>query len=312
MTKNQDSELTSFYKLLDQCGIYRPVLITNPTFDPAFVKFETIVFKITDLSRVQNELKTQKSFLKDITRNALGEFCLDLSSKEMSYTWNKGDMPNYVKVKASKTKLNRCSDNAFKATCTTIINFAMDNLDDLAGEGVTEDTITEVNKRMKAYETELANIAKSKVSLNTITGQINKAFAEARKYLKSIDVIVNSKSVSDPVMYADYWSAHFVRKAPASKVAVKGKLFDAENHQPIVGAMVDVQRITEGKSLTSGADLVKTVKVKSEGGGFNLKGLPTGTYQLTVTFAGYATQVTTFYVNEGYLTTVEVPLNKLA
>lgn len=63
--------------------------------------------------------------------------------------------------------------------------------------------------------------------------------------------------------------------------------------------------------MTRQVKLAKNVKVKSAGGGFQLKSLSTGTYLITVTYAGYADQQVTAYVNDGVLTVVQLPLNKL-
>ncbi len=73
-----------------------------------------------------------------------------------------------------------------------------------------------------------------------------------------------------------------------------------------------VVRAVTGKSLTSGPDLSKTVKIKSASGGFQLKSLPTGTYIFRVSYAGYTDQEITVYINEGVLSRVDMPLSKIA
>jgi hypothetical protein len=61
-----------------------------------------------------------------------------------------------------------------------------------------------------------------------------------------------------------------------------------------------------------GVAMRQIIRIESAGGGFDLKSYTTGAYLFTVSYAGYADQVTTVYINEGVLTRVELPLSKIA
>jgi hypothetical protein len=110
----------------------------------------------------------------------------------------------------------------------------------------------------------------------------------------------------------DYWKARNLRKPIGSKLVLKGKVFDSATNQPLPGAVVTISQLVNSKSLTSGPELAKIVKVKSAGGGFQLKSLPNGSYIVTVSYFGYADQQVTAYVNNGVLTLVQLPLSKIA
>jgi hypothetical protein len=75
---------------------------------------------------------------------------------------------------------------------------------------------------------------------------------------------------------------------------------------------MEICKVENGKAFTSSPDLSKNVKVKSAGGGVDLKSFTTGAYLFTVSYAGRADQQTTVYINEGVLTRVDFPLNKIA
>ncbi len=53
------------------------------------------------------------------------------------------------------------------------------------------------------------------------------------------------------------------------------------------------------------------VKKTAEKGGFNIKGLATGTYQVTLKKAGYADQVATISVSDGEMTELKISLEKV-
>ena len=52
------------------------------------------------------------------------------------------------------------------------------------------------------------------------------------------------------------------------------------------------------------------VKKTAEKGGFNIKSLATGTYQVTSKKVGYADQVVTISVNDGEMTELKISLEK--
>jgi hypothetical protein len=124
--------------------------------------------------------------------------------------------------------------------------------------------------------------------------------------------MVENKRVGDPAWYSLYWTTRAMDHSPVSHVSAKGKVYDAVTNQPLPGCILTVCKIENGKTLTSGAELMKTAKVKSAGGGFDLKSLTTGDYLFKVTYAGFVDQEVIVYINESVLTRVDLPLSKIA
>jgi hypothetical protein len=65
------------------------------------------------------------------------------------------------------------------------------------------------------------------------------------------------------------------------------------------------------RSKSGGGDLQKGVKKTASKGRFSIKTLASGTYLVTATKEGYATQTTTLYVNAGELTNITLALQPL-
>jgi hypothetical protein len=216
-------------------------------------------------------------------------------------------------VKLTLSEVKRLPDGKLVTRLTTIINAAAEYLPALTDYGVTEDTLTSDTELLDAYKAEIQKQAMRILNLKEVTKQIKKEFKVADNCLLPFDDMVEAKRVSDPAWYSLYESARVIKHSPASRVSVKLKVYDAETKQPLPGAILTYSKIdTNGKALTSGPDLVKNVKVKSAGGGLDLKSLTTGAYLFTVSYAGRADMQTIVYVNEGVLTRVEFPLSKIA
>jgi hypothetical protein len=80
---------------------------------------------------------------------------------------------------------------------------------------------------------------------------------------------------------------------------------DAVTGEGIQKVMVVIEAANgEGTKQMSGADLAKNVKRTSKKGGFKLKSLPEGTYNLTASKPGFVTEVLTVNVVTGEMSNV--------
>ena len=288
------------------------LFLTYPTYPALKAEIHTGIIREQDLSKRKMYLESLSSTQKTTSRLYLSDADLDLSSKLMSFASIKGDDLLYDAVKLTKTSIRLLPDSMFLQKTEILIGAAGDNLDDLTGYNVTEDTITAHTQLYAKCKTEIQNMESAIEELSQVTSLLTQQIKLTEKAFKKVDTIVKSMSISQPDFCNIYWIARSMKYAGGSKISVKAKVFDAETNQPLPGAMMSVCKIENGKALTSGADLSKTVKVKSAGGGVDFKSLTTGAYLFTVSYAGRADQQTTVYVNEGVLTRVDFPLNKIA
>jgi hypothetical protein len=124
--------------------------------------------------------------------------------------------------------------------------------------------------------------------------------------------MVDTMRKSDPVFHRLYWHSRRKRKTATSKLSVWGRVFDAATLTNLCKAKVSFSSNDGSKAATAGSDLAKNVKFTGEAGGFQFKSMATGTYVFTVTYAGYADQEVTVYINAGVLSRIEIPLTKLS
>jgi hypothetical protein len=265
-----------------------------------------------ELAYNQELLKHNSTAAKNFARKAAGEFFLDLASKVRAYAIVKGDITLQDKVKINVSVIRRSSDNTLVLIFETVLDCAGEILAGLADYGVTEQTLNSGAGLLETFKSEMQNLSLSKIEQKQITVQLEKQFKTTDALLKPIDAMVETMQQSDPVMYRLYWNARTIKKTASNKLSASGKVFDSVTNQPLPGAIMRIESAESTKSLASGPDLSKTVKIKSAGGGFQLRSLPTGTYLFKVTYAGYADQEATVYINEGVLTKVEMPLSKIA
>lgn len=107
-------------------------------------------------------------------------------------------------------------------------------------------------------------------------------------------------------------SARKVIETGSGSLSVKGIVTDAQTGSPLKG--VTVSFALDGgmmKAATASTSDPELVKKTAEKGGFNVKSLASGTYQVTLKKAGYADQVATISVSDGEMTELKISLEKV-
>jgi hypothetical protein len=224
-------------------------------------------------------------------------------------------MKLYLEVKFTKTTFKTASDSEFIRICGNLLAVAEQYIDDLADRKITVQTLTDDKALLADFVNQRQIFIDTKRQHFEISAQLAKQIKTTNFDLKSMDSIIDSLSLNYPVLASDYWKARNLPSPTASKLVFKGRVFDSVTGQPLPGAMITITPVeASAKALTSasGAELVKSVKVKSSEGGFQLKSLASGVYTVKVSYYGYAEQVVTVYINDGQLTSIELPLTALA
>jgi hypothetical protein len=307
-TRTLDSEVSTQSKL-DQNA---PLFAGFSQYPAIKAEIDAAIAKALDLSKQKLNFESLTSAPKTNSRFALVNASLNLSSKVKSLAYINGNSQLYDSVKMTKSSIRLLTDSLFLQKSDLLADAAEDNKTELAEYGETPATIAAYKARRDTFKAEVGNMADIQEQLANVTEQLTQQLKQNEKLFKKVDTLVNSMSESQPAFYNVYWTARAVKPTGSSKVAVKVKAFVAGTNQPLPGSILTVTRIENGKALTSGAELVKSVKITSAGGGANLKGLTTGGYIFTVKYAGCNDQVNMVYVNEGVLTRVDMPLNKIS
>jgi hypothetical protein len=287
-----------------------PKMLVFSIYPALKAKFATGFDLAYGLRKEQDVQMQITSTAKSEARALCTEYILDLGSKNMSYAQNTGNKAMYDTVKITRSKLNTCSYNAFVVIVDNQLTFTEDHLADMADWSVTTQTVNDGRKLLANLNKEIADFAARNIKLKQITGRLGKQLRNNNKVLVIIDGLVESMRVSDPDFVDQYTNARNIHYFVNVKVAFKAKVYDAVTRQPLPGAILTITPVEGPKALRSGADLVKTVKVRSAGGGIQLKSMPAGNYIVTVSYYGYNDYQVQVSVNEGILTVVDLPVSK--
>jgi hypothetical protein len=312
MTKEESYHLSRLVTVFDMIDKSADKFLPPSVYLAAKSNLQNSIASLKDLENTQDKLK-HDSVASRVQARAACAPIFELANVIRSMAYATGNLSLAANVKLTLTELKSLPDGKLVTRLTTIINLGIQYLTELITYGTTQEILTADTALLKAYDDEIQKQTRRILDRKEVTKQIKNGFKVADTCLSPFDAMVEAKRLSDPVWYSLYQSARSIKYTPASRVSVKAKVFDAETNQPLPGAILTYSKIeTNGKALTSGADLQKNVKIKSAGGGVDLKSFATGAYLFTVSYAGRADQQTTVYINEGVLTRVDFPLSKIA
>jgi len=263
------------------------------------------------LANSQESRKRNSTAAKNYARTAAIEYTLDLSRKVSAYAIIAGNRALLDKARFNATTLKRSSDNKLVLIFETVLACAGDNLENVLEYGVTEQSLSAGAGVLTNLKSEMQNLLLSNSEQKQLTVQLEKQFRNTDEALFTLDAMVETMRQSDPVFHRLYSNARRKKRTSTSKLSARGKVFDAATGLPLPKAKISILSYNSSKALSSGADLVKNVKIAGALGGFQLKSLATGTYLFRVSYAGYADQDVTVHINEGVLTRVEIQLTKL-
>jgi hypothetical protein len=282
---------------------------------PNYLENSTIF--LNTIPQIQSIWEQQKLSKKGVTdsKNQLKESLIvhtaDYARKLGTYAKFTNNAKLAQEVKFSEGKLRQVADTAVKSYGQIVYDLAQPLVGSLAQYGITEETQATLAGAITAYNDSIGKPGAERIEGSQLTKQLASLFKTADTALENMDAAVEIVRLTEVDFYNGYKSARRVIETGAGSLSVKGLVTDAQTGSPLKG--VTVSFALDGGTAKAGATTTSEpalVKKTAEKGGFNIKGLATGTYQVTLKKAGYADQVVTVNVNDGEMTELKISLEK--
>ncbi len=295
MTQQQEKKLSMFLVMQDYLREVSPTIIgTMPNFSDYFTTFEEKVAYLYDqaeLQRVNNRgYAVSKSLLKE-DLSVYGEF---IAAKVMAFAHNTSNSVLFDKVNYSKSKLLALADTALVTAATIIYEQTADNLSLLTTYGITSDELDDLQRKIDDFSLALpkprANISIKRAS----TTELKVIFTLCGELLKSMDLLSNTLQLTENNFYENYFNRRHTEKPGYRKLLVKGFVRN-EAGEP----MGNVWMVCPALGIKK--------RVRSSGG-FYLKNLPDGIYEIEFRRTGYVTAVVSMVLFYGVTAEVVVTM----
>lgn len=310
MTSPQESRLSMYLTFKDYQAPYTAITSALPNYQANSTIF------LNTIPQIQAIAEQQKMSKKGITdgKNSLKENLIvmasDYARKLGAYAKFTNNATLAQEVKFTESKLRQVADTAVKDYAQIVYDRAQPIVASLATYGITAATQTALASAITAYNASIGKPGAGRSEGTQITQQLVALFKTADTALANMDAAVEIVRLSQVNFYNGYKAARKVIETGVGSLAVKALITDATTGEPLKGVTVSFS--LDGSQLKAKATNNKpeVVKKTAEKGGFNIKSLLAGTYQVTLKKAGYADQVVSISVNDGELTELNVSLEK--
>jgi len=311
MTSQQEDRLSMYLTFKDYQAPHTSITDGLPNY------LENSNIFLDTIPQIQSIWEQQKLSKKGVTnsKNQLKETLIvitaDYARKLGAFAKFTNNAKLAQEVKFSEGKLRQVADTAVKNYGQIVYDLARPLVGSLTQYGITDETQAALADAITAYNDSIGKPGAERSEGTQITKQLATLFKTADTALENMDAAVEIVRLTEVNFYNGYKSARKIIETGAGSLSVKGLVTDAQTGSPLKG--VTVSFALDGgmaKTAAKAANEPEIVKKTAEKGGFNIKSLAAGTYQVTSKKAGYADQVATISVNDGEMTELKISLEK--
>jgi Carboxypeptidase regulatory-like domain len=317
MTNYQESKFSMYLATTGFCDANGSFTSALPNFTTNLTALKSTCTQIQSIGEQQKIVKTGITDNKNQLKSQVIALAVDNARKLIAYAKFTNNQTLMAEIHYTDSDFKRSSDSGVKDLAQIIYDRAQSNVASLATYGISTITQTALLTAINNYN---ATLAAPRIGI-TVTSQNTKQlatlFGSADALISNMDAAVEIIRVSQPNFYHGYRSARKVISSGKSMLSVRGVVTDATNGTTIKGATVIFQPLTNEPMMkaisTSSPSSNKSTGVSkktAEKGGFRIKSLPAGNYQVTIKKMGYADQTMTVSVNDGEMSVVNVEMVK--
>lgn len=301
MLSKQESRLSMQMVVRDYLLLNTAITGTLPNFAGLFTAVQSGITQIQAIREQQEFDKTGIAVNKSELRANLTALAIDVARKVVAYASFVNNTVLLNEVKYTESELKRSADTILKDKCQVIYDRANANVVALNTYGVTPALLTNLLAAINAYNVSIPKPRLGIADKKGATLQLALLLKSVDDNLLKIDTLVEVVRMLQPAFYSEYKNVRKIIESGVSSLTAKGKVTDSVSGDGLKG--VTVKFTAENNS-----DVV--VKRTADKGGFNVKTLSEGTYNVTVSKPGYKDAVVTVNVTNGELSVIDVKLEK--
>ncbi len=302
MTAKEESKLKMYLTL-------RVYLMSNPAITATIPNFSEFLAALdAAILQIQTNSEQHQYNTKGVTGNkkqlkeSLIIITADASRKIQAYAKYVNDTVLLTETKLNDSFLKELTDLKLLDSSNGLYSRIDAHIADLTTYGLTIATQTAYRTAITAFGAAIPQPRQSQLEKKENTLLENQGFEAGDAAVENIDMVVEIVRLTEPTFYAGYKNARRIVEQGTGTLQVQGLITDAATGQPIVDATL-VFRL-------SGQTEIAIEKQTAAKGGFMIKSLPEGIYDVTVSKTGYKTQTVTVNVTPDQLCNVEVGLEK--
>lgn len=303
MTSKQESRLKMFLTLQIYLQSNPEIMATLPHSDEFMEALNAAIIQIqTNSEKRQISTKGVTNSKREI-RLELIDCIADTSRKMQAFASYANNTVLLAETKTTMTALKQQSSISLSDTANGLYSLVDQHMGELMLYGLNVETQANFKQLINAFANAIPQPRQKQLNSKELSLLENQGFEAGDKACANIDTITEMVRLSQPNFYQGYRNARKIVEQGTGSLQVQGRVIDAVTQQPIIDATVSF-------SLTDQTDVV-VEKQTAEKGGFNVKSLKEGVYNVSTSKVGYKDQTVSTVVSWDALCVIEITLEKL-
>jgi hypothetical protein len=298
MTSRQESKLKMFLTIRIFLRANATITALLPNIEEFLTTLDNAILQIQQNSVLQ--LSGKAVVLKKETRTELELITLDNSKKIQAYASYTKDSNLLAETKIQKADLNAASDYELVNISKGLHGKIDPHILNLSGYFLTVDSQSNYMTLIVKFESFIPVRRQNQLEQSDSSNMLNSGFDLADEAIAQIDSVVEILHLMQPDFYNRYKAARKIILIGGSSLALKGSVTDANTGLPLID-------VTFTFCINGHIDPI-LVKKSADKGGFQVKSLNEGIYQVTISKIGYQTQTLTITVSSSEMYVLEVKM----
>jgi hypothetical protein len=311
MTQIQENKVNSFETLILFCDQQTGTTANLPEFDSNLAELKSTIEEIKLTAAKQKTGLTGIAATKKQLRTRLVNLGSENARKLASYATLKNQLTLLGTIDLSISDFLRFSDIDLRDRSKNVYDTAQGILGELGSYFINAETQTFLLAAINEFSSSINAPRLGTTAKSRLTQQLVVLFKRAEAAEFRMNASVELIRSTNPDFYNGYQAAGKVIQRGKVSLSVRGVVTEASTGNPLRGVIVIFNPINEtAKQKTAfgnGGGLAKKTAAK---GGFNIKSLDSGTYQVVFKKPGYVELTQEVNVTNGELTVVNATMEK--
>ncbi len=274
-------------------------LMTLPLFETLYNSFESGLNQIAVLNEEYEKDISGITRNKENIKKQAFKMAMELQRRLIAFAKLNNNEVLIKEVSYTESDLSRCSDSTFLSSCQVIYKAGANNESSASGYGINPDLLTHVKIAIDDFSTVIDAPREGQIGKTQIYDLRESLLRENQNILSKTDLLIDTVKNTHPQIYKEYYDTRKVIIRSGS-LMVKAQVEDAITGAAVIGAVVSFR--LDGVLMLE--------KTSADGGGFNVKTMEEGIYEVTTTKMGYPPDVREIVIIGNELNAINIALKK--
>lgn len=212
MNKREENKFSMYRAVEKVVDEYAETVATIPALTECVNDYKTAIVKIGELDSQYQTIAKGYTVTKDTAEDALVDAMMDVGSALYVYARKTKDEHLKVLCKFSVSQLKKMRDTELLQKAKNLLVSVNAHLEDVAAYGIAAEVVTELERKIKDYDTTLSNKDSKAAESKTARASLTQQFQDVDEILKEdLDTLMELMKQRNREFHNQYKAARVIK-----------------------------------------------------------------------------------------------------